>query len=228
MSGTVVAVANRVPGCCHAMRCKRDKCRISLEGAPKTRLLVDMDCDALNIPNQQKRCDYLFIGEEGNTTWIAPIELKSGGLKATEVLEQLEGGVREVESWLPRGVSTRSFGPVGPGAGAWENDPSVRTKKASLQGNTTARAKETDRPNQMRRRVEGKTPHQRFWGLTLPATNGYTKFFVLFSTLHFGIGPTSSSGSMRRPKRLMRQSRCGPVTRPVAPTSAMGCPWATR
>ena len=105
MSGTVAAVAHRVPGCCHAIRCKRDKCRADLEGAPNARLLVDMDCDALNIPNQRKRCDYLFIGEEGDTTWIAPIELKSGGLKATEVLEQLEGGVRAVEAWLPRGVS---------------------------------------------------------------------------------------------------------------------------
>ena len=47
-----------------------------------------MDCDALKIPRQQKRCDYLFIGEEETATWIAPIELKSGRLRATEVLDQ--------------------------------------------------------------------------------------------------------------------------------------------
>ena len=64
-----------------------------------------MDCEALQIPRQQKRCDYLFIGEEGTATWIAPIELKSGGLRATEVLDQLAGGVRAVEPCLPQGIS---------------------------------------------------------------------------------------------------------------------------
>ena len=105
MTGTVAAVANRVPGCCHAMHCNRDRCRVDLKGAPSVRLLIDMDCDALQIPRQQKRCDYLFIGEEGTATWIAPIELKSAGLRATEVLDQLAGGVRAVEPCLPQGIS---------------------------------------------------------------------------------------------------------------------------
>ena len=105
MSGTAAAAASRVPGCCNVIRCNRDRCGVNLKGAPKTRLLVDMGCDALKIPVQRERCDYLFIGEEGNTTWVAPIELKSGRLKATEVLEQIEGGVREVEPWLPQGIS---------------------------------------------------------------------------------------------------------------------------
>ena len=45
---------------------------------------------------------------------------------------------------------------------------------------------------------------------------------------YLGIGPTSSAGSIRRSKRFIRQSRCGPVERPVDPTSAMGCPCVTR
>ena len=105
MTGTVAAVANRVPGCCHAMHCNRDGCRVDLQGAPSVRLLIDMDCDGLQIPRQQKRCDYLFIGEKGTATWIAPIELKSGGFRATEVLDQLAGGVRAVEPFLPPGIS---------------------------------------------------------------------------------------------------------------------------
>lgn len=104
MSGPVAAVANRVPGCCHAVRCDRDRCQVDLKGAPSVRLLIDMDCDALKIPRQQKRCDYLFIGEEGTTTWIVPIELKSGRLKASEVLDQLKGGVGAVEPLLPQGI----------------------------------------------------------------------------------------------------------------------------
>ena len=105
MNGTVTAIANRVPGCCHATRCNKDGCQIDLKGAPRTRLLVDMDCAALEIPNQQKRCDYFFVGEDRSATWVAPIELKSGRFKATEVLDQLEGGVRAFEPWLPQGIS---------------------------------------------------------------------------------------------------------------------------
>lgn len=100
----VAAVANHVPNCCHAVRCNRDGCRVDLKDVPRSRLLVDMDCNALNISNQQKRCDYLFVGEEGNTIWVAPIELKSGRLKATEVLEQLEEGAGSADNWLPRGI----------------------------------------------------------------------------------------------------------------------------
>lgn len=100
----VAAVANRVPGCCHAVRCNKDGCGVSLKGVPRSRLLVDMDCNALNIPSQQKRCDYLFVGEEGNTTCVAPIELKSGGLTATGVLDQLEGGTGLADKWLPQGI----------------------------------------------------------------------------------------------------------------------------
>lgn len=39
-------------------------------------------------------------------------------------------------------------------------------------------------------------------------------------TRHRGIGPASSAGSRRRSKRLILQSRCGPVERPLVPTSA--------
>ena len=75
------------------------------------RVIVDMDCDALRIPEERKRCDYLFVGEEHDTACVAPIELKSGRLSVSAVLEQIEGGVGMAESWLPQGVSFR-FVPV--------------------------------------------------------------------------------------------------------------------
>ncbi len=43
-----------------------------------------------------------------------------------------------------------------------------------------------------------------------------------------GIGGTRSAGSRRWSNQLMRQSRCGPVTRPVAPTLPMASPWRSR
>jgi hypothetical protein len=76
-----------------------------LEGGAKDTPLGRYGLRRAKNPGSTKRCDYLFIGEEGNITWVAPIELKSGRLKATDVLEQIEGGVREVEPWLPQGIS---------------------------------------------------------------------------------------------------------------------------
>lgn len=135
MSGTVAAVANRVPGCCHTIRCNKDRCRVELKGAPETRLLVDMDCDGLKIPSQQKRCDYLFVGESGDTTWVAPIELKSGGFKATEVLEQIEGGVGSADDWLPEGTSFRFVPVLAHGKTVHRNDLKVlRSRKVRLRG----------------------------------------------------------------------------------------------
>lgn len=47
----------------------------ALPEANRQGLIVDLDCATLPIQEDQKRCDYLFIGEEDNTAWVAPIEL---------------------------------------------------------------------------------------------------------------------------------------------------------
>ena len=39
-----------------------------------------------------------------------------------------------------------------------------------------------------------------------------------------GMGGTTSAGSSRTSNQLIRQSRCGPVTRPVAPSVPIGAP----
>lgn len=99
------------------------------------RILVDMDCDALSIPNNWKRCDYLFVGEESNETWVAPIELKSGRLSVSAVSVQLEGGTRMANMWLPQGV-TLQFAPVlAHGKKIHRNDlKTLRAKKLQLRG----------------------------------------------------------------------------------------------
>ena len=99
------------------------------------RVIVDMDCDALSIPDDWKRCDYLFVGEESDETWVAPIELKSGRLSVSAVLEQLAGGTRMANMWLPQGV-TLQFAPVlAHGKTIHRNDlKSLRAKKLQLRG----------------------------------------------------------------------------------------------
>lgn len=111
MSGTVASIARIIPDSCRTTHCNKDKCRVDLAGAPQVRVIVDMDCDALSIPNSWKRCDYLFVGEERNATWVAPIELKSGRFSVSAVLEQLKVGTRMANRWLPQGV-TLQFAPV--------------------------------------------------------------------------------------------------------------------
>lgn len=72
---------------------------------------VDVDCSALPLPTDAKRCDFLFVGEHGNRTWIAPIELKRGTFNARTVAAQLQGGVDLADRWLPE-ESRFEFAPV--------------------------------------------------------------------------------------------------------------------
>ena len=135
MSGTVTACASQVPGSCHATRCNKDGCRVSLKGAPRKHVLIDMDCDALQIPDGQKKCDYLFVGEENNTTRVVPIELKGGGWKASEALEQIEEGVKMADRWLPQGASFQLVPVLAHGKGIHPHELKVlRSRKIQLRG----------------------------------------------------------------------------------------------
>ena len=133
MNGTVAVIANKIPNDCHVTRCNKG-CGIDLAETPSIRVIVDMDCDELSIPDDWKRCDYLFVGEESNETWVAPIELKSGRLSVSAVLEQLEGGTRMANTWLPQGV-TLQFAPVlAHGKKIHRNDlKTLRAKKLQLR-----------------------------------------------------------------------------------------------
>ena len=112
MKGRVRGLARTVPDCCSADRCDRDGCKVSLVDAPPKRVLIDMDCRNHQIQDDQKRCDYLFIGEENNIRWVASIELKSGRVKSvTTVRNQLEGGAKVANGWLRKSIPFK-FVPV--------------------------------------------------------------------------------------------------------------------
>ena len=105
MTGSVAIMTEKVPDCCRAAQCNRDRCKVRLDGTPSNRLIVDMDCEALGLTNK-KRCDYLFISEEGTTTWVAPIELKGGKVgSVTRVVNQLRGGAKLAAKLLPKGLA---------------------------------------------------------------------------------------------------------------------------
>lgn len=111
MNSAVAAVARRVPDDCHAADCDKDECRVDLTDAPAGRIIVDMDCDSLGIPIGQKRCDYLFVGEEAETTYVVVIEFKSGGFRVRATVAQLEAEAEMADDWLPQGIEFR-FVPV--------------------------------------------------------------------------------------------------------------------
>ena len=105
MSGAVQAVKRSVPKRCHATSCNKDGCKVGLKGLQSNRIIVDMDCEALGIPDNQKRCDYLYVGEKRKPQVMAqvvPIELKSGKVSsASDAVEQLQKGADQAGGWLP-------------------------------------------------------------------------------------------------------------------------------
>lgn len=111
MSALVASVTQRVDHDCRTNHCNKGKCSISLKDAPAQRVIVDLDCATLRMPAIRKRCDYLFVGEVDDTAWVVPIELKGGGFKADEVVEQLQGGSHVADEQLPP-KSSFEFVPV--------------------------------------------------------------------------------------------------------------------
>ncbi len=88
-----------------------DGCRLRLGNLQKPYVLIDMDKASALIEENAKRCDYLFIGrvQGKETTWVAPLELKSGSPDVSEVVLQLRAGARTAEKLLPNEEQSRTF-----------------------------------------------------------------------------------------------------------------------
>ena len=100
MSGAVQTVARRVDERCHATSYRKEGCSILMSGVPADHVVVDLDCGALRLPDTP-RCDFLFVGADGDGTRVAPIELKKGGFSGSKVVGQLQGGADAADGWLP-------------------------------------------------------------------------------------------------------------------------------
>lgn len=101
MKSLVAVVSDTVPDSCLFKSCSKGKCTLSVSITRVKRVLVNLDCHDLHIPHDRKRCDYVFVGEKNTKAWVAPIELKSGRFDAAEVVDQLQGGAKTMETWLP-------------------------------------------------------------------------------------------------------------------------------
>ena len=135
MNRLISAIAEQVPGYCHAKRFNKNGCRIGLQGAPSERVIVDMDCDALHY--RMVRSDATTCSLVGNVVaaWIAPVELKSGKLRASAVLDQLDGGAKAADRWLPPGIPFQLVPVLAHGKAIHRNDLKIlRSRKIQLRG----------------------------------------------------------------------------------------------
>lgn len=97
---------------CLTRKCSRPGCGVSLKGAPSPRLIIDFDKPGSPLGQSDTRCDFLFIAEDNDESgWVAPLELKSGGLDASQAIKQLRAGARVAEEIVPQDEPVR-FRPI--------------------------------------------------------------------------------------------------------------------
>ena len=97
---------------CLVFTCRKSQCSLKLNDLPEPNLLIDMDHDKAPTSSQSgKKCDYVFIGDDNDETWVAPVELKGGKFRASEVVEQLQAGASVADHIVPREAQTR-FRPI--------------------------------------------------------------------------------------------------------------------
>lgn len=94
MSGLLHAVRREFdPKCMVSGRPNKRGCSASLEGAPPSRIVIDLDRPSSPLSGNRTRCDYLVFAEEnGDKDWFTPLELKKGGLRPSKVVAQLQAG----------------------------------------------------------------------------------------------------------------------------------------
>lgn len=83
----------RVSAKCLAKTCRKEGCRLRLDGLPRRRRLIDMDHADAPGPAHEVRCDHLYFDDRGNAPGrVVSLELKSGSPRAGEIATQLQAG----------------------------------------------------------------------------------------------------------------------------------------
>ena len=113
MKGTPMdALRGRVAESCRASRLDKQGCKLGLDGAPASHMVVDLDHAEAPVRRSQEKCDYLFFGSEGKAGLIAAaIEMKSSGVRPSGATRQLQAGARITER-LVAGLAPVRFVPV--------------------------------------------------------------------------------------------------------------------
>ena len=104
----LAAVRSQVPPSCTAESIRGQGCRVSLDGAPADRLIIDFDKPGSPLSQGDTRCDYLLLAEAcGTVGLVAPVELKSGNFDFAAVQRQLQAGAEIAEQLIPDEFKTQ-------------------------------------------------------------------------------------------------------------------------
>ena len=126
----VEEVRRAIPEGCVVNRCRKGRCTVSLRNAPEPRVLIDLDHREAPVGQNDKRCDYIFIGGS-DKVWVAPMELKSGKPEASEIAPQLQAGADVADGIVPRGAKVE-FRPLAIYGGSAPRDTRVFRNSAYL------------------------------------------------------------------------------------------------
>ena len=134
MTGLVDAVREKIEdSCIEAGPLRRKDCEISLESAPRSRVVIDFDKPGSPLSKRRRRCEYLFVTDrDGGGGRVVPMEFKSGSMRVSKVAEQLQAGSRVAERLVPKGNSI-SFLPV---AVLYGSVNRKQTRDLKMKGNT--------------------------------------------------------------------------------------------
>ena len=108
------SVRGKLDARCLRKQCRAGKCSISLKGVSRQFVLIHMDSPGSPSSQHETRCDYLYIGyldDKDGSPWTVPIELKLGGISASEVAKQLQAGADVADQVIPHNANTK-FTPV--------------------------------------------------------------------------------------------------------------------
>ena len=105
-------IDTRVSASCRAKTCRKEGCRLKLDGLPRRRRLIDMDHAAAPGPAHEVRCDYLYFDDGGDAPGrVVSLELKSGSPRAGEIAAQLQAGANVAEHLVGDDIAV-GFTPV--------------------------------------------------------------------------------------------------------------------
>ena len=82
--------------------CSGEGCRVDMTSIPPERVVIHVEREFDSRNMAEKRCDRLLLYIDENNLVAAPIELKSGKAKQSEVVEKLQNSLHFVANIVPR------------------------------------------------------------------------------------------------------------------------------
>lgn len=111
MKGLENAINANISAHCRVKNCEKRGCKVLLPNKLAPFIVIDMDHAESPAKVDGKRCDFLFISEDGGNNWVVPLELKSGNVSSSEIVPQLQAGALVANQLVPKNAHVQ-FRPV--------------------------------------------------------------------------------------------------------------------